>query len=169
MKIYTVCLKKPDIDEPEFFSDVTEAGAFAQLAAYCRKFLKENGGYVAYDEMGDQSVVDAYLKECDGDAFAWFGSSSIPLENLPKLYVIMDGGLVQEIASTDPDQQTCQIAVLDYDTDGAQEDGLVKVMHKDGDEVEASMSSYELTPVDFQVVEMDDQDDDEAGDSPSAA
>ena len=51
----------------------------------------------------------------------------------PTLAIILEGGLVQCIVSDHPgDIQSMNVMVLDYDTEGADEDELLQVPQKDG-------------------------------------
>ena len=51
----------------------------------------------------------------------------------PTVAVILEGGLVQSIVSDRPkDIQTMNLMVIDYDTDGADEEELLQVPQKDG-------------------------------------
>ncbi len=71
-------------------------------------------------EPGD-TVPAGDCPECG--AFAFIGSPEAPPV---RLYVIMDGGLVQEVVSPD-DPSGVELWVIDYDTEGADRDELSDV------------------------------------------
>lgn len=57
-----------------------------------------------------------------------------------RIAIIVEGGFVQSVVTDDPDlARKLQIAIVDYDTDGADDDDIVSVKQSDGTEADAAV------------------------------
>jgi hypothetical protein len=73
----------------------------------------------------------------------------------PTLYVAVEGGIVQSIASNDPKLVGLRVFVVDYDTEGNDECELVQVRQQDNEFSEALVTLDEVTPATISIPELD--------------
>jgi len=138
----------PHSEEPEPMNQRTPSGAVAvledMLAQYghLHDMLSDciEGGRLSAAELPDDyaAIVDQLCKcvsiEHIAAAFInnYRGEKAIPT---PKLAVVMKGGLIQSIVSDLPEQVLpLEVMVIDYDTDGADDDDISLVPQGDGTE-----------------------------------
>lgn len=55
----------------------------------------------------------------------------------PKIIIVLEGGLVSAVVSHDPAIVGLEVAIIDYDTDGADETEITELAQADGDTAEA--------------------------------
>lgn len=63
----------------------------------------------------------------------------------PTLAIVLEGGLVQAVVSDRPDAIRMNVRVIDYDTDGADDDRLSEVPQGDGSVCYAFVEHHDLT------------------------
>ena len=51
--------------------------------------------------------------------------------NKPAIIIQMEGGIIQQVLTTFPEGEQPEIVVVDYDTDGAEEDATTQVFGKE--------------------------------------
>lgn len=78
--------------------------------------------------------------------------AKMPTDAAPRFTVILDGGLVQDVVSHDPQLIDARYVVIDLDVEGADEDDLDTVKLEDGEEVRAWVS---VNPIGKQLIEFD--------------
>lgn len=75
-----------------------------------------------------------------------------------KLQIIMDGGLIQNILSDDPDWCNANliIQIIDWDTEGCAPDELTKIKFNDGDEASPHVSVWtgEVSKTDITEIDL---------------
>ena len=60
------------------------------------------------------------------------------------IVITLEGGLVQGVSSDDPAMVGQKVAVIDYDTEGADPDEVEQVPQGDGETEEATISTHEV-------------------------
>ena len=105
--------------------------AFAQICAVTAQACMSS------KEAGDR--IDSVAEILDGLA------TSAPAAK-PIIGIIIDGGLVQFVVSNRPDLVQADVIVLDYDTDGADQDEIILVRQSNGHDMEAVGHREGITP-----------------------
>jgi len=78
------------------------------------------------------------------------GADDAPSEK-PIIGIILQGGLVQCVVSNAPELIDADVVVIDYDSEGADEDELMTVPQSDGTETEAVGHREEIAPTDIDL------------------
>ena len=96
------------------------------------------------DKFHDNDIFGYLSEKADSLSTYNYHSVELPIADLlgtlpiPDIAVILDGGLVQNVCSRDG--QPVRLTVVDYDTEGADEDDLTAIVQDDGKKADAYLS-----------------------------
>lgn len=106
------------------------------------------------------STADAQAGTAIANAEARAAVKAAPVPKTT-LFVVIQGGLLQAVASPDPNRfADVEVVKVDYDTDGAEPDDIDTVIDDDGDEIEAFVGTF---PVEEATIRLPDEEDEEDG------
>ena len=130
---------KIDIDDVEL-ATILAALRFYQQKGMCEPANRSDAIEEIATSNGDKISLDA---DSLGDLCERLNCSTEPKK--ANVYVVIEGGSVQQIVSDDPDaiDAAAQIQVIDYDTDGLDECGAVE--QEDGAFADARVYAADVT------------------------
>lgn len=116
----------------ELTQEVAAAAARQVMAVLRKRGLETVSALIEDDECGHHDIV---------------GEDSVPVAAIgdidpPQLAVVLEGGVVQSIVSDRPDEVNADVMVIDYDTEGSDEEGKSYVRQDDGSYAEAWVYSH---------------------------
>jgi hypothetical protein len=139
-----------------FYTGVTEADVIKQVADWCRHWWKHEG--LLEDDLtdNDKDTIAMYFEHSAGEESYDLDESDLvgytdpePAQEIkPSLYIVVNGGVVQGIVSDDPTTAANgleRITVIDYGTEGCEEDELGLVEQADGEILSAVVLEFGVT------------------------